>query len=136
MCTNGETRLVNGIIENEGRIEICYNGVWGTVCDQGWDKTDAHVICTQLGHSERGKVMINLILIVFVLTEPVSYSNSSFGAGYYPIVYSNFACGGWETDLADCGRQVYPQSNCSRDHVAGVLCGYGRDIKLILSFYA
>ena len=54
MCTNGETRLVNGILENEGRIEICYNGVWGTICDQGWDKTDGHVLCTQLGYAERG----------------------------------------------------------------------------------
>ena len=54
MCTNGETRLVNGVLENEGRLEICYNGVWGAVCDQGWDKTDAHVVCTQLGYAERG----------------------------------------------------------------------------------
>ena len=53
-CTEGEVRLVDGIIENEGRIEICYNRVWGAVCDQGWDKTDAHVACTQLGYSERG----------------------------------------------------------------------------------
>ena len=64
---------------------------------------------------------------VVFLTEPVSYSNSSFGAGIFPIVFSNFACGGWETNLADCSRQVYPQSACSRNHVAGVLCGYGND---------
>ena len=53
-CTNGDIRLADGIIDNEGRIEICYNGVWGAVCDQGWDKTDAHVVCTHLGHSENG----------------------------------------------------------------------------------
>ena len=45
---------MDGIIENEGRVEICYNGVWGVICDQGWDTTDAHVICTQLGHPELG----------------------------------------------------------------------------------
>ena len=54
--------------------------------------------------------------------------NSTFGAGIYPIVYTNVACGGWETTLADCDKQVYPQSECSREDVAGVLCGYGNGI--------
>ena len=54
MCTSGEIRLVDGIIENEGRIEVCGNGVWGAVCDEGWDKTDAHVACTQMGLSDKG----------------------------------------------------------------------------------
>ena len=49
-------RLADGIIDNEGRVEVCVNGVWGTVCDQGWDKTDAHVVCKQLGHPELGKL--------------------------------------------------------------------------------
>ena len=55
VCSNGDVRLTDGFIDNEGRVEVCVNGVWGTVCDQGWDKTDAHVICTQLGHPELGK---------------------------------------------------------------------------------
>ena len=53
------------------------------------------------------------------------FHNSTFGDGKYPIVYSKIACGGWETKLKDCSNEEYPKLNCSRNNVAGVLCGYG-----------
>ena len=48
-CLNGEVRLVNGTTPYEGRVEICYNGIWGSVCDSGWNDHDAAIVCLQLG---------------------------------------------------------------------------------------
>ena len=49
-CTTGEIRLTNGTTEYEGRVEVCINGVWGTVCDSGWYTTEAYAVCHQLGY--------------------------------------------------------------------------------------
>ena len=47
-------RLAEGNTTLEGRVEICMNSSWGTVCDRGWDTVDAKVACQQLGFSAAG----------------------------------------------------------------------------------
>lgn len=48
-CNEGDIRIVGGANYTEGRVEICLNDEWGTVCDQNWSITDASVVCRQLG---------------------------------------------------------------------------------------
>ena len=47
---------MGGEDELEGRVEICYNGVWGTVCNNSWDESDATVVCKQLGFGQPGEL--------------------------------------------------------------------------------
>ena len=55
VCTDGDIQLVGGGVSYEGRAEYCKYGVWGTVCDDGWTRPDAAVVCDQLGHPREGK---------------------------------------------------------------------------------
>ena len=100
-------RLVGGSSYNEGRVEVNYNGEWGTVCDDGWDNTDAGVVCRQLGFGSSGTAI----------------GSAGFGQGSGSIWLDSVTCTGNESALASCGHLGFNITRfCSHHEDAGVRC--------------
>ena len=90
-CSHGEIRLVGRegeVMVNEGRVEVCINHAWGTVCGYLFDKVDASVVCTQLGIAPGGKEGDKLYITFVVISNDI-LNLEVFG--YYINAYQIFA---------------------------------------------
>ena len=103
-------RLVNSDRFNEGRVEIFYDGAYGTVCNDDWHDTDARVVCRMLGFST-GEAVHGL-----------GDNKPEFGAGVGKILLDNVRCTGNEASLFDCGNNGIGIHNCDHYEDAGVRC--------------
>ncbi|XP_059813815.1 galectin-3-binding protein-like isoform X1 [Hypanus sabinus] len=123
---SGELRLSSGRLPSEGRVEVYYDGEWGTVCDDGWDLTDAHVVCRSLGY----------------LNATEAVAGGFFGSGSGPILLDDVSCTGTETSLADCKTKGWKIHDCQHSEDAGVRCDprrldqlFGYRLDLTSEFY-
>lgn len=64
ICYESDIRLVGGTGPQEGRVEVCYGGAWGTVTDFGFNIADARVVCRQLGYNDNCEYPFKYELLV------------------------------------------------------------------------
>ncbi len=91
-------------------MEVCYDGVWGTVCSDFWSRADAAVTCRQLGFSSLGAI---------------EHTNAAFGQGSGLILLDDMRCTGLEHRLIDCRSANFVNTNCGHHQDAGVVCILG-----------
>ncbi|XP_072030652.1 scavenger receptor cysteine-rich domain-containing protein DMBT1-like [Amphiura filiformis] len=102
-------RLVDGLKPYEGRVEVQWNGIWGTVCDDNWDINDATVVCRQLGLGDAIRVA----------------AGSAYGTGGDEdvlILLDDVNCTGHEYYLSDCPHLGWHTHDCRHHEDAGVVC--------------
>uniref|UniRef100_A0A3Q4MWG8 SRCR domain-containing protein n=1 Tax=Neolamprologus brichardi TaxID=32507 RepID=A0A3Q4MWG8_NEOBR len=106
LAVTSAIRVINGNSSCQGRVEVLYKNVWGTVCDDDWDMPNAKVVCRQLGCGA-----------------PIAAkSNAFFGHGSGPILLDNVECSGFELELSQCFHLGWGQHNCGHHEDAGVIC--------------
>lgn len=99
-------RLVGTPGRCAGRVEVFYQGVWGTVCDDLWDLSEANIICRQL---ECG----------WAISAP---GEAHFGEGSGKILLDNVHCRGHEKHLGECSHAGWFSHNCGHREDASVIC--------------
>uniref|UniRef100_A0A8C1BES7 Si:ch211-161n3.3 n=1 Tax=Cyprinus carpio carpio TaxID=630221 RepID=A0A8C1BES7_CYPCA len=99
-------RLRGGEGQCSGRLEVYHNAVWGSVCDDQWDISDAQVVCRQLGCGAALR----------------ADGNSVFGAGEGVVWLNRVECRGNEIHLWDCPLSLNNHTDCSRKEHAGLTC--------------
>ena len=111
-------RLVNGPTKYKGRVEVHYNGVWGTVCDDEWDLNDAQVVCTELDD----------------VKAIAAGHNAFYGQGSGQIWFDNVNCIGTEETVRNCSHSGWGSHNCSHEKDASVNCSAGRYVYRALKY--
>ena len=125
VCPSGDIRLVGGSAQDEGRVELCLNNAWGTICDDGFDANDANVICRQLGYPDHGTNVTScsfLCVISCASHIPLDATprlSAYFGQGTGSILRQYLRCTGSESRLVDCPSS---SSSCTHSEDAGVTC--------------
>ena len=66
-CTRGALRLTNGEFPNEGRLEVCIENHWGSICSDMFDEREVNVSCRQLGFTDGETCMYMHAHVVRVL---------------------------------------------------------------------
>ena len=131
-CRDGDIRLVNGSNRLEGRVEVCFNNVWGTICDERFNSDDALVICNQLSLPFESMHVMNVqttqqcsnltIIIITIIIGSVALTGAFFGRGDGPIFIESLTCEGNERSILGCNEINMRRGMCTHDRDVSVRC--------------
>ena len=105
-CTTGAIRLGNGTNDYEGRVEICINNAWGTICNNRFSTSDTRVICRDLGYT---------------FSDSYTLATSEFSPGTGPIFLDELECRGDEERVLEC-QHFFGIHSCTHDQDAAMRC--------------
>ncbi|OXB53078.1 hypothetical protein ASZ78_013928 [Callipepla squamata] len=103
-------RLSDGPRRCAGRLEVQRAGLWGTVCNDGWSRANAAVVCQELGCGE---------------AQGPDGARPRFGAGAGRIWLDDVRCRGQEKSLKDCAHRAWGYHDCTHREDIGVVCQVG-----------
>ncbi|XP_065426830.1 CD5 antigen-like [Chrysemys picta bellii] len=103
-------RLVNGPSKCSGRLEVRYDGLWGTVCDDNWSETNAQVVCRELGCGPAEPLA------------PKLQDWPRFGQGTGKIWLDDIRCKGTEETLQNCAHRLWSYHDCTHREDISVVC--------------
>ena len=103
-CPETRVRLEGSTVPYAGRLEVCFNGLWGSVCDDLFDQTDADVVCRELGYG--------------AALAPSTY----YGPGSGPVWLDNLRCTGTEGTILNCSHSGVGTHNCGHSEDVGIIC--------------
>ena len=122
-CSNGTIRLAGSGYATMGRVELCINGEWGTICIHSFDDNDATVVCRQLGYSTYGKSIYCTVKIIKCFEGVVSdISYREFYDSSIPIFIFDLNCTGTEDMILNCPYIERGSYTCSSRYDAAVIC--------------
>ncbi|CAI8023564.1 Scavenger receptor cysteine-rich domain superfamily protein, partial [Geodia barretti] len=108
-CFTGEVRLVGGESEREGRVEVCSDGKWGTVCGRQWTDKNTAVVCSYLGFSDHSNDL-------------AYHTSAKYGRGGGPVLMDYVSCTGSEGRLWDSCTHFTHYYGCTHDDDVGIEC--------------
>lgn len=95
---------MGGATPNQGRVEVRYHGIWGTICTDLWGLPDANVVCRMLKYGK------------------ASSAGTATVKGSGPILLSELICRGSEKSLEYCHFDGWGKHGCDHDTDASVTC--------------
>jgi len=87
---------------------MLFNGRWGTVCDDNFDKLDGQVVCSQLNQGAISRI-----------ANPMEFP---VGTNDQPIWLDEVQCTGDERWLSACPHPGYGDNDCFHSEDVAIVC--------------